>query len=174
MVFAAILTRAGGVRLVLWGPPSLWIRSIAGSVSLICTFYALTRLPISDVLTLTNMFPIWMALSSWPMLGLVPGLSTWLAVASGILGVVLIQQPHLAEGNTASLVALASSFSTSVAMLGLHRLHNLDPRAIVVHFSAVSTVACLGALLLFDHVDASAEVLSPLVLMGCGGWALRP
>jgi drug/metabolite transporter (DMT)-like permease len=31
-------------------------------------------------------------------------------------------------------------------MMGLHRLHHLDPRAIVVHFSAVALVFCIVSL----------------------------
>src|SRR5262249_5752935 len=62
LLIALILTRTAGVRLVLWKPAILWLRSIAGSVSMICTFFALTQLPVSDVFTLNNLFPIWVAL----------------------------------------------------------------------------------------------------------------
>ena len=145
MVFATALTLAAGARLVFWGPRSLWIRSIAGSISLVCTFFAFTRLPVSHVLTLTNTFPIWVALLSWPLLRERPPARIWLFIASGILGVYLIQKPHLAEGNFASLIALGSSVSTAVAMIGLHRLHYIDPRAIVVHFSTVSLLFCIAS-----------------------------
>jgi drug/metabolite transporter (DMT)-like permease len=145
LVGAAALTAAGSGRFVFWRPRVLWLRSIAGSCSLVGTFYALTRLPVSDVLTLTQMFPIWVALLSWPLLGERPGWRVWVAVFSGVMGVTLIQQPHFAEGNFASLVALASSVSTAVAMLGLHQLHGIDHRAVVVHFSAVSSVFCVAA-----------------------------
>jgi drug/metabolite transporter (DMT)-like permease len=145
-VGAAVLTRLAGARFVVWRPRILWLRSIAGSCSLIGTFYALTRLPVSDVLTLTQMFPVWVALLSWPLLGERPGTGVWLAVLSGGIGVVLIQQPHFAEGNFASLVALGSSVSTAVAMLGLHQLHDIDHRAVVVHFSGVAALVCLAAL----------------------------
>ena len=47
--FAALLALAAGVRVFVWRPRTLWMRSLAGSVSLVCTFYALTRLPVSDV-----------------------------------------------------------------------------------------------------------------------------
>ncbi len=40
-----------GVKLVFWQPRILWIRSIADSISLICTFFALTHLPAADVIT---------------------------------------------------------------------------------------------------------------------------
>ncbi len=148
LVCAAGLALAARAPLVFWRPRILWMRSLAGSLSLVGTFYAFTRLPVSDVLTLTQMFPIWVALLSWPVLGERPGWRVWIAVLSAVAGVTLIQQPHFAEGNFASLVALASSFTTAVAMLGLHKLHGVDHRAVVVHFSAVATLIC-GLVFLF-------------------------
>ena len=68
MAFAAMLARAARARLIFPGPPVLWMRSIAGSCSLVGTFFAFTRLPASEVLTLTNLYPIWVALLSWPLL----------------------------------------------------------------------------------------------------------
>lgn len=171
LVFAALLAGLGGARLVFFRPATLWLRSFMGSISLVCTFFAYSRLPASDVLTLTNMFPLWVALISWPVLGVRPGLGVWASVLSALAGVALIQQPHFAEGNFASLVALASSISTSVAMLGLHRLHGVDPRAVVFHFSAVSLVFCLACLVLFDHGPAGRNLGQwqvQLLLLGVG------
>src|SRR5207253_1566951 len=105
LVASAALAFASGTRLVFWKPLSLWVRSIAGSVSLVCTFFALTRLPVSDVLTLSNLFPVWVALLAWPLLHQTPSADVWVAVVSGVCGVVLIQQPHIAAGNFASLAA---------------------------------------------------------------------
>ena len=151
LALMTLFALAAGVRLVLFRPRTLWLRSIAGSISLVCTFYAFPRLPVADVLTLTNVFPIWVVLLSWPMLGEVPPRSTWLAVASGIAGVALIQQPHIEAGNFATLVALLSSVTTAFAMLGLHRLHHVDARAVVVHFSAVSLAFALAAFFAFER-----------------------
>jgi drug/metabolite transporter (DMT)-like permease len=171
---AAVLARAAGARFVFWRPRILWMRSIAGSFSLVGTFYALTRLPVSDVLTLTQMFPVWVALLSWPLLGERPGRGVWLAVLSGVIGVPLIQQPHFAQGNFASLVALASSVSTAVAMLGLHQLHGIDHRAVVVHFSGVSLLFCLAAFVLFGPGEAPLALprgWGLAMLLGVGGAA---
>jgi drug/metabolite transporter (DMT)-like permease len=170
-LLAGFLALAAGARLVFWRPRTLWIRSLAGSCSLVGTFFALTRLPVSDVLTLTNTFPIWVAVLSWRLLGEVPSSRVWLAAATGIAGVILIQQPHFAEGNFASLVALGSSFSTAVAMIGLHRLHGIDVRAIVVHFSGVSAVFCLGSLFLFERTQTPGVIVDEwllLMLLGVG------
>lgn len=171
LVFAAGLAWAAGARLVFWGPRSLWLRSIAGSISLVCTFFALTRLPVADVLTLTNVFPIWVALLSWPLLKERPGRGTWLAVACGLLGVVLIQQPHIAQRNFAALLALISSFTSALAMMGLHRLQRVDVRAIVVHFSAVSLTICVVAWLAqgtHRSTERFAEASTWWMLLGVG------
>src|SRR5262249_34874550 len=142
-----------------------WMRSVAGSLSLLSFFFALTRLPTSEVLTMGNMFPIWVALLSWPMLGEVPSGRVWLSVASGTCGVVLIQQPHFAEGNFATLVALAASFFTAVAMMGLHRLKGIDPPAIVAHFSAVSVLFCIPAFSLTEVHQSSSSIALGTALM---------
>jgi drug/metabolite transporter (DMT)-like permease len=172
--FATAFAVGAGARLVLWRPGTLWMRSLAGSVSMVCTFFALTRLPVSDVLTLTNTFPLWVALLSWPLLGEVPTGQVWVSILSGAVGVALIQQPHFAEGNWTTLLALVSSFFTAVAMIGLHRLHGLDVWAVVVHFSGVSTLFCGASLVLFDRAPAGTEAWSTttlLMLLGVGGTA---
>jgi drug/metabolite transporter (DMT)-like permease len=144
-VFAAALARLTGAPLVLWRPRVLWMRSLAGSVSLLCTFYALTRLRSTEVLTLTNTFPIWVALLSWPLFRERPSLGVWLAAACGVAGIALIQQPHFDEGNLAIPLALTAAFTSALAMLGLHRIQGVDAWAIVAHFSAVATLFVLAA-----------------------------
>jgi drug/metabolite transporter (DMT)-like permease len=144
-----------GVRLVFWGTPTLWMRSLAGSCSLVGTFYALHRLPLTEVYTVANMFPIWVALLSWPMLGRAPARSVWLCVASGVAGVVLILQPRFVAGDYTVLVVVAVSLFTALALMGLHHLKAIDPRAIVVHFSATALAFAVVAALVFPTVPAA-------------------
>jgi drug/metabolite transporter (DMT)-like permease len=150
-VIVAVWMALAGVRPVLFRPRILWLRSLAGSMSLMCNFYALPRLPVADVLTLTNLFPIWVALLSWPLERKAPSIGVWVSVVAGLTGVVLIQPPSFTGETLAALVALAASFFTAVAMMGLHRLDGVDPRAVVVHFSAVSLIFCTASLLVLPH-----------------------
>jgi drug/metabolite transporter (DMT)-like permease len=55
----ALMARAASVRLVVFRPPTLWMRSLAGSFSLVGNFFALTRLPVADAITLSNAYPLW-------------------------------------------------------------------------------------------------------------------
>jgi drug/metabolite transporter (DMT)-like permease len=175
-LFAIVMARAAGARLVFWKPGILWIRSFAGSLSLLCTFYSLTRLelPVSEVLTITNIFPVWVAILSWPVLGEVPSWGVWASVLSGVAGVALIQQPHFAAGRFAVLVPVAASVCTAVAMMGLHQLHGVDARAVVAHFSGVAAVCCLIVLMVGRPDKDLANTFigyTPLQLVGVGASA---
>lgn len=175
LVIATALVWQAGARLVVWHPRSLWIRSISGTVSLMCMFYSLPRLPISDVLTLLNMFPVWVALFSWPVLGTLPSRGAWVAIAVGVCGVVLVAQPHFVDARPLpALVVLVASVSTAIAMLGLHKMPGVDPRAIVAHFSGVSFLACLVLLALDPANSVEASNLEPaslVLLAGVGVFA---
>jgi drug/metabolite transporter (DMT)-like permease len=143
-VTAVMVARAAGAELVVWRPRTLWMRSVAGSFSLVCSFYALTRLPLGDVLTLTNTYPLWIVVLSWLSVRRAPAALDVLGVACGLSGVVLIERPHLSGDRLAASVALVTSVSTAVAMIGLHRLRNVDTRAVVAHFAGVASLVAGG------------------------------
>ena len=148
LIIAGSLAYFDKTPLVFFRPKTLWIRSLAGSLSVLCNFYALSRLPVADALTLTNMFPLWIAALSWPLLKRMPGRSVWLGILCGMLGVFVMQQPYLAEGNTGTLSAVTGSFTSAVALIGLHRLKHIAANAVVVHFSTVSVLMLLTMLFL--------------------------
>jgi len=147
-IFSLLFVRLSGARLIVWRPAALWLRGIASSISLLCTFYALSRLPTSEVMTLTNTFPIWVAFLSWPLFRIAPSLSVWLAALCGVIGVALIESPHFGGESGSSLaigLAVVSAATSAVAMLGLHRIQGVAPWAIVAHYSGVATIVVAGA-----------------------------
>jgi drug/metabolite transporter (DMT)-like permease len=173
-VFAFLLAKALKAKLVFWQPRILWMRSLAGSISMFCNFYALAHLPVSDTLTLMNTAPIWVTLLSWLVFKQKPTIGILFAVLLSFIGIVFIQQPHFQEGKFAILMALIGAVTTSIAMLGLSRLQSVDPRAIVVHFSAVASVTTLTLLLTTGPANAVAPLRNTqavilLVLIGAGG-----
>jgi drug/metabolite transporter (DMT)-like permease len=179
-LFALTLALGTGARLVFARPRILWLRSVAGSLSMLTTFYALTRMDTSAVLTLTNTFPAWVAVLSWPLAGEKPSGGTWAAVGLAVLGVALVTNAgHLGVRAGAPpwlppLAAVAASFFTAVAMLGLNRIKGVAPLAIVVHFSAVATLFCTAGFFVFDRVkgtDRLFETDTPLLILGVGATA---
>lgn len=169
LVFALIFALVTGTRLVFLRPATLWIRSLFGSIGILCAFYSLTHLPVSTSLTLSNTVPIWVALLAWLLLGYRPTAQIWCAIGAALVGVILIQRPYWAGGNLAGLAALAHAFCWAVGVIGLNRLSSVDPRAVVVHFAGVSTFICLTFFSLTGAgLDYSNFSDKPLMLMLIG------
>jgi len=164
LVFTLVFALATGTKLFFWRPATLWVRSLSGSIGLLCSFYALTHLPISTSLTLSSTVPIWTALLAWLLLGYRPTAQIWVAIAAAVVGVILIQRPYVSGGNLAGLAALGHAFFWAVGMIGLNRLSGIDARAIVTHFAGVST--CVGlAFFLLSGVDLGYEILDDKMLL---------
>ena len=173
-VFAFLLAKAVGAKLVFWKPRLLWVRSLAGNVSLFCNFYALAHLPVSDTLTLMNTAPIWVTILQWLVFKHKPTRGIIVAVLTSVIGIALIQQPHFQDGKFACFMALIGAFTTSIAMLGLNRLQSVNPRSVVVHFSVVASVSTLIVLLLTSNRATyaplqNAQAASLLLLLGTAG-----
>lgn len=185
LTFTFLLARSQRTELVFWRPPTLWVRSICGSVSLLCSFYAFKHLPASDVIAITNTFPVWVAILSWPFLGERPSREVWFAVICAVAGSILINQPHASADLTGAdvvadeiqlgslrisqkflgaLAAAVSSVLSAVVVIGLNLLHKIPSQAIVVHFSAVATVFCLAAAPWQPDVANSLTTLAPSTL----------
>ncbi len=157
LVLIGMMVFSAGVKFYFWRPAALWTRSIAGTISMLFVFYSVTRLPVSIVFTLMNLAPIWVAIATWFLLPQSRSKGIWLAIAIGLVGVILIQQPQLAEGNYAILAPLASSFLLAIVMIALHRTQAIDTRAVVLHFAIISSLASLGMFLF------SASRTTPLI-----------
>ena len=172
MLFAAILAWQAGAQFVFLRPKTLWMRSLAGSVSLLCGFYAMTHADISEVLVVTNMYPLWVAVLSWPLLREFPSTEVWVAIALSITGLCLMEPPKAIEGKLAFGAALLSSFTSGIALIGLHKLKQLDSRAIVTHFSGVAMFLSFAACFVFPfHGETTISVRLVLLLLGVGLFA---
>jgi drug/metabolite transporter (DMT)-like permease len=171
VIVAATLARVGRVPVMVLGRRALWVRSICGSMSLVFSFMALSHLPMAKAQTLFSLYPIWILVLSWVVLGEKVRRFDILAIVSGIAGAFLIH-PYSGESPEGGIAAIISSFFTAGAMLGLNRLGNLDPRTVVVHFSAVSSFISLGAALIVGtSMNAAAHQMSgraALLLVGVG------
>lgn len=127
----------------------LWFRSIVGSVAMLATFYALTRLPISDVAVVTESRPIWVALLAGFILGESTRSRIWISIVLSILGVLLIEKPYFEQRNYAVFAALLASVLGAVVMICLRILKEIESKRIVAHFSGTACIVSLVCLFIF-------------------------
>ncbi len=177
---AIALTLLGGAQLVFLRPVTLWIRSLSGWASMICGFNALTHYDVEIVLALTNMYPLWVAILSWPLLGKSPSLRTWLALFVSCIGMWLVYASSISfdtihtsgsyNPRLAIPMAVLAGMLSGVALINLHRVKHIDTRAVVAHFSAVATVLSF-VVWIFLPVSPPVDVVdraSVLRLLGVG------
>jgi len=104
-----------------WRPHLL--RSALLLVSLVGYFFALTRLPLVQTLTISYLAPIFVAVLSIPVLGERPAGSIWLALAAGLAGVVISAYPELrasmSAGVSGQLVGMASAAVAALSFAGV-------------------------------------------------------
>jgi drug/metabolite transporter (DMT)-like permease len=170
-VIAFVLTRRAGLKPFLFDRPLLWLRSIVGCSAMIATFYALTKLPISDVAVITESRPIWVAILAGFLLGETTSKRIWLSIILGMTGVVLVEHAHLRDQNAAGLAALFAALAGALVMVLLRKLRDIDPRTIVTHFSGTAAAVCLLLILIlgrefdFSFMEKPSNVL---MLAGIG------
>lgn len=135
-------------------PLSHIARGLVGVTSMALGFFALTRLPLPEAITLNYAQPLLVVVFSALFMGEVVRLFRWSAVIVGLIGVIIISWPKLtlftggtvmgndeALGVTAALIAAAVS---AIAMLLVRRLvHTEKTATIVLWFTLTSTVAAL-------------------------------
>jgi drug/metabolite transporter (DMT)-like permease len=151
------LTRSRGVSLRTQVPAMHLWRSVAGTFSLFCWFYALAYLPLPTAMTLNYMSSVWMAVL---MLGGVllaqlfgprtattsaPGAWPWglvLAVLCGFAGVVLMLRPSFAQNQALpALLGLLSGMTAALAYMQVNALARAhEPELRTVFYFALGSV----------------------------------
>ncbi len=168
-VIALTLALKAGVNPFIINNKTLWLRSLIGSSAMLATFYAITKLPISEVAVITETRPIWVAIVAGYILGETAGKKVWISIIFGIVGVVLVEHPRILEQNFAGLLALYAAFGGAVVMICLRKLKDLDLRIIITHFSGTATIVTLITLFFVrGEVDLSPLINTNTTLMMLG------
>ena len=126
-VMTPSLWRAG-IRAVRLAPrPGLQlVRGVLSTLESALFFYALTELPVAEVIAYYLAAPIYVtALSPW-LLGERVGWRRWTAVAVGFSGVLLALHPSPAGLSTGALCALTGSVAYALFLISTRRLAGTD------------------------------------------------
>jgi drug/metabolite transporter (DMT)-like permease len=119
---------------------------------------------LAEVVTILNMYPLWVVALSWPLVGIPAKPSLWIGVLVGILGYAVISASDGTNSHSVFsaagfkswvsamrldatfITAAFASLGSSIALIGLHKAKGVRPLAIVVHFSCVATLIGLIAM----------------------------
>ena len=156
------------------------MRGVVGVSSMYLGFFALTRLPLPEVITLNYAQPLIVVAFSALFLGETVRIYRWSAVIVGLIGVVIIAWPRLTllagdrameSGEALGVVALlASAVISAVAMLLVRQLVQTEKSATIVLWFSLTCAAAGLASLPFGWAVLSTGQVALLITAGlCGG-----
>ncbi len=155
---AALRTRQLGLHLV---------RGVAGTVAMMCGFYALTRLSLADATAITFTTPLFLTVLAALVLHERVRWRRWSATALGFVGVLIMLRPGEGVLEAAALVALLGASCIATVRLVIKRLTLHDgPLTIIVWFGLISTAVSAVPAALVWRTPTLVE-LALLVLLGC-------
>jgi drug/metabolite transporter (DMT)-like permease len=168
VLLAVGLARMRGVSLRITDRRASWGRAIFGTLSALCTFYALTspRIHLADAVTLGATAPIFVALLAPAVLGEPRSRAVGLAVVIAFTGVALVLQPRFQSAAGVAAIATLGALLYAFAMMLLRRLGAGESgEAVVLHFSLVALVTTVA---LSIPVWRTPSPRAALFLLGTG------
>lgn len=156
----------------LWGDgrPSLWLRGLAGAVSLLSYFAALAHLGIGEAAFLNQTSAFWVAALAPLVLGEPTRRLVWLAVLGSLGGLLLLVEPRGGD-LVGRLAGVGSGLAAATAYLSVRRASaSNSPATIVAWFTGTATLVCLGWILAAD-LPLPTSPLAVGALVGSGLFA---
>jgi drug/metabolite transporter (DMT)-like permease len=118
VILAPFLWREG--REPFKAAPRPWLqiaRPLFSTFEVACFYWALTAMPLADVMTFYLAGPIYVTAVSPLLLGEHVGWRRWLAVIAGFIGVTVALNPSAHPLTTPAMIAIGGSFSFSLLMI---------------------------------------------------------
>lgn len=165
---AMLLREHGSLKPQKGTLPFLLIRAAAGTVGILCNFYAIDHLALSDASILNKMSPFFAILCSWIFLKEKLNWKQGLIVIGAFIGSLFVIKPSFANADLfPSLIGLLGGLGAGVAYTMVRRLGQISANKayIVFFFSAFSCVVTLPYLIL-SYMPMSWKQLLILILAG--------
>ena len=150
---------------------ALILRAVFGTVGIFANFYALSKIPIGEGMTLNKTAPFFTVLFSWIFLGERVSWRQFGHLLLAFAGAALVMKPGFRGGGTfAAAMALTGGLGAGLAYVCVHQLGRMKVNGafIVLFFSAFSCLASLP----FTAVDFRPMTIAQvLILVGAGAGA---
>jgi drug/metabolite transporter (DMT)-like permease len=147
------------------------VRGFVLYLSYTCYYLALARLPIAETVALSFTVPFFVAALARPMLGEKVRARSWVAIAIGFGGVLVIARPTSGLSDPAVLLPVASSLAYAVSAVLARRLGASESGgAMAMSAMAVYILGGLATALLLSGIDPPAGA-HPSLLFLLNPWA---
>jgi drug/metabolite transporter (DMT)-like permease len=125
------------------------VRTTVGLGSMLCAFWAIGHLPLSQAVSLSYATPLFVTIAAALWLGENVRVRRWLAVAAGFVGVLVILRPG-ATFSPGMLVALLGALLGALVAIQMKQLSKLDAPDTIVFYTYVFWVPLSLAVAVFQ------------------------
>ena len=145
----------------------LLVRSTAGLLGIICNFYAVDHLSISDASLLNKLSPFFAIVFSTLILKEIAGKKEWGILSLAFLGALFVIKPSFHMDFLPGFIGMMGGMMAGLAYTYVRKLGQLSVQGpvIVLFFSMFSSVMLLPNLI-FNYASMSAEQWLFLILSG--------
>lgn len=154
------------VEIVLKRPLGIYIRCVAGLISMLFYFKSLRVLTLSDAVTINSTTPLFMTILLILFGVPRPKKTSWFLVMIGFVGVVILLKPEMGFLNQNAVWGLIAVIFLTVVFTALHHIsRTYHPEQIVLYFS---TFICITMLPFVSTFSMPKNALEWCILLGIG------
>ncbi|MFG6109820.1 DMT family transporter [Stenotrophomonas nematodicola] len=132
-----MLLRPGRASLRTQQLPRYLLRSAIGLASMLCAFWAIGHLPMSQAISLSYSTPLFVTIAAVLWLGETVRARRWAAVVVGFIGVLIIVRPGSDSFTPGILVAVLAAVLSSLVAIQIKQLTRVDSADAVVLYTYV-------------------------------------
>ncbi len=147
----------------------LLFRCITTLLTIVCVFYSLKFLPMTNVLLLYNTLPLFMPILTLILFGIKTPSRLWFGIFLGFVGVAFVLQPSSNHFNWASIIALISGLLAALATLQIRLLTETNTTKQIVFYLFLLCTIISAFFVPFSFQMFDPYQLLLLVLVGVFG-----
>lgn len=146
----------------------LLLRSIAGTIGILCNFYAVDHLNISDASMLNKLSPFFAVLFSIVILKETANRFEWCTLIIAFIGALFVAKPKFELSSLPALIGLMGGLGAGLAYTYVRKLGTQGVKGpiIVCFFSCFSCLVTLP-FIMYDYAPMTGKQLGILILAGC-------
>ncbi|MGF7162292.1 drug/metabolite transporter (DMT)-like permease [Rhodoligotrophos appendicifer] len=122
-------------------------RSLFNLITMLLFYYALRMLPLADVVAIAFAAPLFMTLLSILFLGEKVGPARWLALAIGMVGVIVILRPGDGSLGLGGALALCSALFYALTQISARQLSSTESSATILFYYSAGVLVITMCLL---------------------------
>ncbi len=151
-------------------PGWMALRTVAAVLTGLCAFYAFSVLPLAQVYAIVFAQPLFITLLAIPVLGERVGPRRGIAVAVGLLGVLVVLRPGATELGLGHLAALVAGATGAVSSIVVRKVGQEERPVVLLLYPMIGNIAVMGAALPFVYKPMAGEHLALVAVMSLLGW----